>query len=64
MTLPPEQWAKATAALTMEAFEDEIRQIREQDRLVAYIEYEAERPHGTRPERIGVCNKRLQRLRD
>jgi len=64
MTLPPAQWAEATAALTMEAFKRRVYQTREEERLVAYIEYEADRPRGTRPDRIGVCNRRLQKLRD
>jgi hypothetical protein len=64
MTLPPEQWAEATAALTMEAFKQRVYQCRDDDRLLAYIEYEKDRPHGTRPKRIGVANKQRQKLRD
>lgn len=63
MTLPLDQWAQATAALKLEVFKERVYQTREQDRLLAYIEYEADRPKGTRPERIGVCNDRLQTLR-
>jgi hypothetical protein len=64
MTLPPEQWAEATAALTMQAFKQRVYQTRDDVRLLAYIEYEKDRPHGTREERIGVANRRRQKLRD
>lgn len=61
---PEESYAKAMAAYNAETFKRRVYRCDSAAKLRAVIEHESQREAETRRNRIGLCNKRLQKLRD
>jgi len=62
--LQPWEWARAMRGYNDAHFERYVRRCESIEHLRAAVKHEAERTRGTRQERVGRLNERIQTLLD